>query len=160
TAAGDDGSSDLPLTDGQGHKLRDGKPHVDFPSASPYALACGGTTLTGSGTAITSEIVWNEGDPSASTKPSGAGGGGVSNVFAKPGYQTSVTIPKSPSGKVGRGVPDVAGNADSATGYLCKIAGVSQLVPIGGTSAVAPLWAGLVALINQRLATLGKKPAG
>ena len=61
---------------------------------------------------------------------------------------------------MGRGVPDVAGNADSATGYLCKIAGIAKLVPIGGTSAVAPLWAGLVALINQRLATLGKKPAG
>ena len=69
-------------------------------------------------------------------------------------------MPKSPSGKTGRGVPDVAGNADSATGYLCKIAGVARLVPIGGTSAVAPLWAGLVALINQRLVKLGKPTAG
>ena len=84
----------------------------------------------------------------------------MSNFFAKPAHQATATVPKSPMGKVGRGVPDVAGNADSATGYLCKIAGIAKLVPIGGTSAVAPLWAGLVALINQCLASLGKKPAG
>ena len=159
-ASGDDGSADLPLADDQGNPLRDGKPHVDFPSSSAFALACGGTTLVGAGTTITSEVVWNEGDATSPNQPSGAGGGGVSNFFAKPGYQAAATVPKSPVGKVGRGVPDVAGNADSATGYLCKIAGIAKLVPIGGTSAVAPLWAGLVALINQRLATLGKKPAG
>src|SRR5262249_26125482 len=93
-------------------------------------------------------------------RPSGSGGGGVSNYFAKPSYQSTVTVPKSPANKVGRGVPDVSGNADSATGYLCKLAGIASLVPIGGTSAVAPLWAGLVALINQRLAKLNKNPAG
>ncbi len=159
-ASGDDGSADLPPTDDQGNPLRDGKPHVDFPSSSAFALACGGTTLVGAGTTIASEVVWNEGDETSPDQPSGSGGGGVSNFFAKPAYQSGATVPKSPTGKVGRGVPDVAGNADSATGYLCKIGGIAQLVPIGGTSAVAPLWAGLVALVNQRLAKLGKKPAG
>ena len=159
-ASGDDGSADLPRLDEQGKLLRDGKPHVDFPSSSPFALACGGTTLVGSGSHIVSEVVWNEGDGSSTHRVSGAGGGGVSNFFAKPAYQASVSVPRSPRGNVGRGVPDVAGNADSATGYLCKLAGITKLVPIGGTSAVAPLWAGLLALINQRLAKLGKPTAG
>ena len=150
-AAGDDGSSDLPLTDDQGHRIRDNKPHTDFPSASPFALACGGTKLIGS-TAIQSELVWNEGDQG------GAGGGGVSNFFARPTYQAHASVPKSPKGKSGRGVPDVAGDADPATGYQVRVQG-KQMV-IGGTSAVAPLWAGLLALVNQRLAKAGKHPAG
>lgn len=162
-AAGDNGSSDLPKYDENGNLDRDNKPHVDFPASSPFALACGGTTLVGNGSTISSEVVWNEGDPATPTdsnRPTGSGGGGVSNIFAKPSYQASVQVPKSPQGKTGRGVPDVAGNADSATGYLCKLAQISKLVPIGGTSAVAPLWAGLLALINQRLVGLGKKTAG
>jgi len=145
-AAGDDGSSD------QRAGKRDGKPHADFPSSSPFALACGGTKLFGSGSTIAGEEVWNEGDRG------GAGGGGVSNVFPKPPYQAQAGVPKSPAGNVGRGVPDVAGDADPATGYQVRANGRDTV--IGGTSAVAPLWAGLVALINQRLADLGKKPAG
>lgn len=151
-AAGDNGSSDQPLTDGQGHRLRDGKLHADFPASSPFALACGGTKLIGSGSAINSEAVWNEGDQG------GAGGGGVSNVFARPSYQAAAKVPKAPNGKMGRGVPDVAGDADPATGYQVRVHG-KQMV-IGGTSAVAPLWAGLTALMNQRLSKLGKQPAG
>jgi kumamolisin len=150
-AAGDDGSSDLPLTDGQGLPIRDKKPHTDFPSASPFALACGGTKLIGS-TAIQSEVVWNEGDQG------GAGGGGVSNFFALPTYQAHAHVPKSPKGKSGRGVPDVAGDADPATGYQVRVHGHQTV--IGGTSAVAPLWAGLLALVNQRLTKAGKPSAG
>ena len=159
-AAGDDGSDDLPVDDGQGTSLRDGKPHVDFPASSPFSVACGGTTLGANGASIANEVVWNDGDPTSTSQVSGATGGGVSNVYPKPGYQSSVTVPTSPTGTSGRGVPDVAGDADPASGYLCKIAQSKQLVPIGGTSAVAPLWAGLIALINQRLKSLGKKPAG
>ncbi|MBO0861092.1 MAG: S8/S53 family peptidase [Chloracidobacterium sp.] len=151
-ASGDNGSSDLPLKDAQGKRLRDNSPHIDFPSSSPFALACGGTKLLGSGTTINSEQVWNEGDQG------GAGGGGVSNFFARPGYQSNLTIPTSPNGNTGRGVPDVAGDADPATGYRVRVQGKDQI--FGGTSAVAPLWAGLIALINQRLASLGKKPVG
>ncbi|MFZ0589040.1 MAG: S53 family peptidase, partial [Bryobacteraceae bacterium] len=140
-AAGDDGS-----TDGES----DGQQHVDFPAASPYALSCGGTTLRASGNAISSETVWNE---LASNE--GATGGGVSRYFPLPTYQQNVNVPKQPqTGFAGRGVPDVAGNADPTTGYNVRVDG--QNTVIGGTSAVAPLWAGLIALINQKLGT----PAG
>jgi len=135
-AAGDNGSSD-----GAG----DGKLHVDFPAASPYALACGGTTLNGSGTSISSETVWNE-----TASGEGATGGGVSNVFALPTYQQNAKVPAQPETNfVGRGVPDVSGNADPATGYQVLYDGQNTVV--GGTSAVAPLWAGLIALLNQQL---------
>lgn len=149
-AAGDNGSADTPTNDPSAPW--DGKPHVDFPSSSPYALACGGTKLTGSGTMITSEVVWNEGTQG------GAGGGGVSNLFARPDYQASLTIPASPTGNNGRGAPDVSGDADPQTGYQIFLAGSQEVV--GGTSAVAPLWAGLIARINQRLVSIGSKPVG
>jgi kumamolisin len=54
----------------------------------------------------------------------------------------------------GRGVPDVSGNADPQTGYQVRVDG--QSLVIGGTSAVAPLWSGLIALLNQKLG----KPVG
>jgi len=142
-AAGDDGSPDMPL------KGWDGKPHADFPSSSPFALACGGTKLSVTNGAIASEVVWNEG------QKAGAGGGGVSNLFTLPSYQASAKVPKAPNGSAGRGVPDVSGNADPDTGYRIFLAGTQQV--IGGTSAVAPLIAGLIALINQSLA---QKTAG
>jgi kumamolisin len=134
-AAGDNGSSD-----GES----DGQPHVDFPASSPYSLGCGGTTLVASGTTIQSEVVWNE---TASNE--GATGGGVSTQFPLPTWQQNANVPKSPSGSSGRGVPDVAGNADPATGYQVLVDGQSQV--IGGTSAVAPLWAALIARLNQKL---------
>ncbi|MGD0623671.1 MAG: S53 family peptidase, partial [Thermodesulfobacteriota bacterium] len=135
-AAGDNGS-----TDG----INDGRLHVDFPASSPYALACGGTRLEGSGGTITKEIVWNEG------VSGGATGGGVSDVFDLPEWQANADIPPSanPGGRIGRGVPDVAGDADPVTGYQVLVDG--KQFTIGGTSAVAPLWAGLVALLNQKL---------
>jgi kumamolisin len=141
-AAGDDGS-----TDG----VTDGEQHVDFPSSSPNVLACGGTKLVGSGTTISSEVVWNE-----EANNEGATGGGVSGFFALPSYQSSAGVPASsnPQGFAGRGVPDVAGDADPTTGYNTLVDGQSGV--IGGTSAVAPLWAGLIALINQGIG----KPVG
>jgi kumamolisin len=146
-ASGDNGSADMPLDSW------DGVPHVDFPASSPFALACGGTKLIGSGTNITEEAVWNEGDQGG-----GGGGGGVSNKFARPDYQSTFNIPASPSGNNGRGLPDVSGDADPATGYEIFLAGNSAV--IGGTSAVAPLWAGLIARMNQRLVSIGSKPVG
>jgi kumamolisin len=140
-AAGDGGSSDGDT---------DGKLHVDFPASSPYALACGGTTLQGSGNTITSEVVWNE-----TANQEGATGGGVSIVFPLPSYQNSAGVPtQGQTGYAGRGVPDVAGNADPTTGYQVIVDGQNQIV--GGTSAVAPLWAALIALINQQAG----KPVG
>lgn len=136
-ASGDDGASD---------GSADGNATVDFPSASPYVTGCGGTKLTISGTSIGSEQVWNE-----LASDEGATGGGVSENFALPSYQKSAKVPKAPNGFAGRGVPDVAGDADPATGYNVTVDG-EQMV-IGGTSAVAPLWAALLARINESLGT-------
>ena len=134
-ASGDNGSSD---------GVADGKAHVDFPSSSPNVLACGGTKLlAASATKISSETVWNEGATTSAT------GGGVSSFFALPAWQAKAGVPAGAGGKAGRGVPDVAGDADPATGYDVRVDG--QDMVFGGTSAVAPLWAGLVALLNQKL---------
>jgi kumamolisin len=127
-AAGDDGSND---------GVGDGGNHVDFPASSPWVLACGGTRLQAHGSKIMSETVWNDGSDG------GATGGGFSSHFSKPLYfQEKLAT-------TGRGVPDVAGNADPETGYLIVVDGQSEV--IGGTSAVAPLWAALLALCNENM---------
>jgi kumamolisin len=148
-AAGDNGSSDNPSsTSGVA---------VDFPASSPYSLACGGTTLVGNTATntITSEVVWNE-----LAIQGGAGGGGVSVVYAEPAWQKTTGVPATAATGVtgigsaaepGRGVPDVAGNADPYSGYQVVVDGKPQ--PIGGTSAVAPLWAGLIARLAQASGT-------
>jgi kumamolisin len=139
TAAGDGGSSD---------GLTDGLAHADFPSSSPHVLACGGTRLTITDGGDAAEVVWNDGTSG------GATGGGISDLFSLPSWQASANVPPSanPGGRIGRGVPDVAGNADPDTGYAIVVDGSSGVV--GGTSAVAPLWAALIARIN---ANSGKK---
>ena len=134
-AAGDSGS-----TDG----VSDGNNHVDFPASSSGVLACGGTSLRASGTTVVSEVVWNDGNPA-----SGAGGGGVSTVFTLPAWQqgldtTDTEGNRAPLAK--RGVPDVSADADPQTGYAVLVDGTNAVY--GGTSAVAPLWAGLIARIN------------
>jgi kumamolisin len=134
-AAGDNGSTD----GGTGN-------NVDFPASSPHVLACGGTTLEGSGSTIKSEVVWNE-----QASGEGATGGGVSNVFPLPSWQANAKVPAPSSSAGGRGVPDVAGDADPVTGYKVRVDGENMV--IGGTSAVAPLWAGLIALSNQQNGT-------
>jgi kumamolisin len=133
-AAGDNGSSD---------GVNDGKNHVDFPASSPHVLACGGTNLRGSGSTIAAEAVWND-----QSQGGGATGGGVSNVFPLPPWQVGANVPPAASANGGRGVPDVAGDADPATGYIVRVDG--KTLVIGGTSAVAPLWAGLIAVANQQ----------
>lgn len=135
-AAGDNGSSDGET---------DGRNHVDFPASSPWVLACGGTRLVANNGVRQSETVWNDGTNG------GATGGGVSSHFSKPAYQSRIQVPK-PAGTVnstGRGVPDVAGVADPNTGYTVIVDGQEGVV--GGTSAVAPLWAALIALCNEQL---------
>jgi kumamolisin len=130
-ASGDNGSGD---------GVGDGRAHADFPASSPHVLACGGTRLESGG----AETVWNDGSSG------GATGGGVSDTFDVPDWQSSADVPPSanPDGRVGRGVPDISGNADPQTGYRVLVDG--QQGTIGGTSAVAPLWAGLVALLNEQ----------
>ena len=80
----------------------------------------------------------------------------MSDTFPLPSYQSKAKVPPSANkGKFkGRGVPDIAGDADPATGY--QVTSDGSTFTVGGTSAVAPLWAGLVALINQGLG----KPLG
>jgi kumamolisin len=137
-AAGDNGSSD---------GVSDGQPHVDFPASSPHALACGGTSLLADASTgvISSETVWNDG------ASGGATGGGVSVTFPLPAWQATAGVPASPDGTAGRGLPDIAGNADPSTGYQVFVDG--EQVIIGGTSAVAPLATALVARLAQALGT-------
>ena len=142
-ASGDGGS-----TDGES----DGSNHVDFPASSSYALACGGTSLQANGTAIGSEVVWNDGDAA-----SGASGGGVSTFFALPAWQQGLGATDAGGNRsplANRGVPDICADADPQTGYSVLVDGTSAVY--GGTSAVAPLWAGLIARINA----LTGRPAG
>ena len=141
-ASGDNGSSD---------GVTDGSDHVDFPASSPFALGCGGTSLKASTTAISGEVVWNDG------ANGGASGGGISTFFATPTWQatlSAVTTQGTREPVSMRGVPDIAGNADPETGYEVRVDGSASV--IGGTSAVAPLWAALLTRLNQ----ISGKPAG
>ena len=151
-ASGDDGSIDGVL---------DGNVHVNFPASSPHVLSCGGTTIDVAGDAIQQEVVWSNGIRSDGSFK-GSTGGGVSEHFSLPTWQSGagITVPTSAStGFAGRGLPDVAAVADPRTGYKMRVFG--QDGPNGGTSAATPLWAGLIALINQQLATMpGAKSVG
>jgi kumamolisin len=141
-ASGDNGSSD---------GVTDGADHVDFPASSSFALACGGTSLSATSSAISGEVVWNNG------ANGGASGGGVSTFFAAPAWQSALSVTSTQGGRsplAKRGVPDVAGNADPETGYQVRVDGSNAV--FGGTSAVAPLWAALIARLNQ----LSGKSAG
>jgi kumamolisin len=139
-ASGDNGA-----TDGSSNEALE----VDFPSSSPFVTGCGGTRLTLQGASIGSEVVWNQ-----LSSDEGASGGGVSEAFALPSFQANAGVPLAPNKFKGRGVPDVSGDADPASGYQVVVDGSSTV--IGGTSAVAPLFAGLVARINESLG----KPLG
>lgn len=146
-AAGDDGS-----TDG----IEDGHVHADYPATSPFVTACGGTTLQARDGVRVSEVVWSDG-----TRAHGGGstGGGVSDFFPVPAWQSGVNVPRAAStGHVGRGVPDVAAVADARTGYAQFMNGA--WFTDGGTSAVAPLYAGLIARFNQQLASAGGRRVG
>ena len=114
----------------------DKRAHVNYPASDPFVTACGGTILSDlSGTSFT-ENTW------------GTTGGGVSDQWPLPPWQAFAGVPKSANGdgRVGRGVPDIAGNAGP---YSITVGGAAS--PITGTSLVAPFYAGLVALINQSL---------
>jgi kumamolisin len=131
-AAGDYG-----VTDG----VSDGRRHVDFPASSRWVLAVGGTTLKSEGDQITSETVWKS--------ISNATGGGVSEKFEQPEWQSVVPVPNREDGKPGRGIPDIVASADPALGVPIIVHGKN--VVVGGLSAAVPLWAGLIARIDQAL---------
>lgn len=122
---------------------------VFFPASSPYVLACGATTLD---IAAGTECAWNQ---SIDQAPAMAGGGGFSAVFEPSAWQTSAGIsstdwiPGGDTSGTGRALPDVSARADLDPAFLV-LAGEVPL-PAGGTSAAAPLWAALAAVLNEAL---------
>ena len=136
-ASGDDGAKD---------KSSDGKFTPDYPASDPFVTGTGGTRLEKSG----KEVTWNDGFFGGST------GGGISAKFDVPEFQKNITMPQNANntGKPGRGAPDIAGNASSLTGYKIRVGGAETVT--GGTSAVAPLYAGLMMRVNGALG----RPAG
>jgi kumamolisin len=154
-ASGDSGSSD--------DEDEPGTARVDYPSASPYALACGGTQFdlaeagiqleAGASVGRLPETVWNDGHGAAS-------GGGVSDSVPLPDWQQARGIVVTRTGGKGspaqrRALPDVAGNADPRTGCVLRFPDPSdpkrRQDVAGGTSLVAPMYAGLIARINQAI---------
>jgi subtilase family serine protease len=148
---------------------------VDSPASDPYVTGVGGTNLQLNAGAYGSETAWS--NPSAVQRsPKGAGGGGgLSNTFVLPSWQSGQGVINAnssgapcnaPNGQYCREVPDVSADADPASGYAvyCTIinAGCSGAgwMSVGGTSGAAPLWAGSMALINQYLQSKGKTPVG
>jgi len=130
-ASGDSGSSE---------GISDGQAHVDFPASSPYVLGCGGSSLTVVNNKITSEVAWSD------------GGGGISALNPLPTWQTGIVPASVNTGHpTGRGVPDVCADADPNSGYQIYYEGEASVV--GGTSAVATFWAGLLGRLNQKLGT-------
>jgi len=119
--------------------------NVDMPSSCPHILGCGGTTKFPG----VEEKVWGTGNPDGEGT-----GGGYSNIFPMPLWQSANGAPPDPEGTSARMVPDVAANADPQTGYLVVINGVEM--PIGGTSAVAPFYSGLFAAFGQKLGFVGQ----
>jgi kumamolisin len=147
--SGDQGSDD---------NVGDGSAHIEYPGAEYGGICCGGTYIANvSGSSFT-EGTWND---------NGATGGGVSNIYGLPAWQDNIGVPKSANNgtTVGRGVPDISGNASPASGYNPTLYGtlLSNLAitsgpqagnfftSVGGTSVVAPLYAGLLALIEAQI---------
>ena len=146
-ASGDHGTADLDSG------RWDGQIHVNDPSCDYMVLGCGGTQIVSD-----EDVVWNDGTPFDINTPGGGGwatGGGISQIFPVPQYQNGVKLPKALKlapgstaavGNPGRGVPDIA---MSATNYFTRVDTSESAA--GGTSAVAPLMAALVARLNQAL---------
>ena len=169
-ASGDRGSDNLVGNDRNTPASGDGFAHVQYPASDPWVLGVGGTTLgqyipAGSITPAWVEFPWNATD--ASWRWWGASGGGISDYFPLPSYQAYAGVPNSinptiaapnphtvtppaPFKDIGRGVPDVAANANYRTGFSgIAFGGVPGGQVGNGTSASAPFWAGLIAVVNS-----------
>jgi hypothetical protein len=140
-SAGDHGSDCM---------IGDNKAHVLYPGSDPYITSCGGTSISNVSGLNFTEDTWNDNDDDWLT------GGGISDIFCAPNFplpawQSMANIPGSANdGHKGRGIPDIAGNADGASGYELFQNG-QNIGAVGGTSATAPLYAALTALINAGL---------
>ena len=133
--------------DGSNQYQDDGNAHVAYPCSDIWVTACGGTLITNvSGSSFT-ESTWND----DAYQTGAATGGGISDAIGLPAWQQGIVPPSvNPGGRVGRGLPDVAGNASYYSGYVFQVDGQSGFQE-NGTSSVAPLYAGLIALINAKL---------
>lgn len=142
-ASGDTGSES---------KVPDGKAHVQYPASDPWVLSVGGTTIGNVSGASFDEYAWTDSFSFGGFSGVGATGGGVSDYFPQPYYQVDASVPPSLNdGHRGRGVPDVSANASPNSGYPIILGGNPSPFPANGTSASAPLWAGLVAVINAAM---------
>jgi subtilase family serine protease len=139
----------------------DGTLGVDSPASDPYVTGVGGTNLQLKSGAYGSESVWSNPNDTQRSPNGAGGGGGVSNTFAKPSWQTGPGVQNG-----NREVPDVSADADPATGYAtyCTVTNAgcpsTGWLTVGGTSAAAPLWAGSMALIDQYLQSQSKAAVG
>ena len=122
--------------DGSGDQVDDGQAHVNFPACSPNVLAVGGTQLDGD-----SEVVWWQA-PGRRRDGGGSTGGGISQLFPQPSWQTVEVRSPDGSGRTGRIIPDIAALAGPPFYQLILL---GRPAPNGGTSAAAPLWAALIA---------------
>jgi subtilase family serine protease len=130
----------------------DGNAHVAYPSSDKWVTACGGTRITNVAGSAFTESTWND----DAFQTGSATGGGISDAIDLPVWQQNIVPPSvNAGGRIGRGLPDIAGNASYYSGYLLQVDGKPN-VQNNGTSSVAPLYAGLIAIIN---ATLGQ-PVG
>ena len=132
---------------------------VDLPASNPYVISVGGTTLqTGSGGIYGSETAWSNANDTQSGHIHGiGGGGGKSTYYPRPDYQHGYNLTDT-----NRLLPDVSANADPATGYsiYCTVPSHTGWLTVGGTSAAAPLWAGIATDINQYLLRQKQPPLG
>jgi hypothetical protein len=137
---------------GTDSKVGDGLAHVQYPASDPWVLSVGGTTIGNISGSSFDEYAWNDSFSFGGFSGSGATGGGISDCFPQPWYQVDAGVPPSVNdGHRGRGVPDVSANASPNSGYPIILGGALSFFPANGTSASAPLWAGLIAVINAAL---------
>lgn len=165
-AAGDSGSATCFQLQGGGFNT---SLNADDPAAQPYVTGVGGTNLTlNADNSYQTETVWNSGFFG------GAGGGGISQFWKRPSWQTGPGVNNPQYANNMRETPDVSLDADPATGYPVYCTAGSSCsggggifggssggwITVGGTSAAAPMWAAMVALANQQAAKAHKRPVG
>jgi len=138
---------------------------VDSPSGDPFITGVGGTNLQLNAGAYGSESIWSNPNNTQRGPKGAGGGGGLSNTFKQPTWQTGPGVHNQFSNGF-REVPDISADADPATGYAmyCTVTNAgcpgSGWITVGGTSASAPLWAGSMTLVNQYMQAQGKKRIG
>src|SRR5439155_12199886 len=138
---------------------------VDSPAGDPYITGVGGTNLQVNNGAYGSESVWSNPSDTQRSPQGAGGGGGLSNTFKEPSWQTGPGVQNQYSNG-NREVPDVSADADPATGYsvYCTVSASgcpsAGWIVVGGTSAAAPLWAGSTASMNEYLQKQGKSRMG